>query len=175
MGSGIAGLLHIQLACAMGAGRVIATDIVDSRLKAAKKFGAEATIHAKENLPVRLREVNEGRLADLVIVCTGNTQAIAQGLQAVDRGGTVLIFTPKEPGSTVTVSLSEFFSQNVTLTTSYAGSPADYALALELIKSRRICVEEMITHRLSLAETGLGFKLFTDATESLKVIVEPQK
>src|ERR671914_593440 len=70
IGSGISGLLHIQLARARGAGRIIATDISDFRLKAAAQFGAQATIHGAEEVPDRIRELNEGRLADLVIVCT---------------------------------------------------------------------------------------------------------
>jgi L-iditol 2-dehydrogenase len=33
----------------------------------------------------------------------------------------------------------------------------------------------MITHRLSLAETGLGFQLVSEAKDSIKVIIEPQR
>ena len=44
IGSGISGLLHLQLAKALGAGKVIATDILESRLKAAKKLGADEVI-----------------------------------------------------------------------------------------------------------------------------------
>ena len=46
---------------------------------------------------------------------------------------------------------------------------------MELIRARRVPVGEMITHRLSLAETGLGFRLVAEAGESIKVIVEPQR
>lgn len=176
IGSGIAGLLHVQLARALGAGRVIATDINDYRLEAAQQFGAEATIQAKEDLPSRLRQVNQGRLADLVIVCTGATSAVAQALQTVERGGTVLFFAPTKPGVTVPISVSNLFWRNdITLTTSYAGSPADYAAALELIQARRVHIGEMITHRLGLAEAGLGFQLVADAQNSIKVIIEPQR
>ena len=176
IGSGIAGLLHVQLARALGAGRVIATDINDRRLEAAQKFGADATIQAKEDLPNHLRQVNQGRLADLVIVCTGATSAIAQALQSVERGGTVLLFAPTNPGVTIPLSINDLFWRNdITLTTSYAGSPADYTAALELIRARRVSVAEMITHRLGLAEAGLGFQLVADAQNSIKVVIEPQR
>jgi len=176
IGSGIAGLLHVQLARTLGAGRVIATDINNHRLKAAQQFGADAAIHAEEDLPTRLRQVNDGRLADLVIVCTGATSAIAQALQSVERGGTVLFFAPTDPGVTIPISINELFWRNdITLTTSYAGSPADYTAALELIRTHRICLGEMITHRLSLAETGSGFQLVASANHSIKVIIEPQR
>ncbi len=176
IGSGIAGLLHLQLARMLGASRVVATDIVDYRLKTARQFGADATFHADEDLPARLRHVNDGRLADLVIVCTGATSAIVQALQLVERGGTVLFFAPTGPGITIPISVNELFWRNeITLTTSYAGSPADYAAALELIQARHIHVGEMITHRLGLAETELGFQLVADAQNSIKVIIEPQR
>jgi L-iditol 2-dehydrogenase len=176
IGSGIAGLLHVQLACASEAGRVIATDISDYRLEAAQRFGADAVIHAEGDLPTRLREANDGRLADLVIVCAGAPSAIAQALQSVERGGTVLLFASTDPGVTIPLTINELFWRNdITLTTSYAGSPADYEAALELLRARHICPGEMITHRLSLAETGLGFQLVADAQDSIKVIIEPQR
>lgn len=176
IGTGIAGLLHVQLARNLGASRVIATDINDYRLEAARRFGADVVIHAEEDLPTRLRQVNDGLLADKVIVCTGATSAIVQALQSVERGGTVLLFAPTDPGVTIPISINELFWRNdVTLTTSYAGSPADYMTALELIRAHYICPSEMITHRLSLAETGLGFQLVASARDSIKVIIEPQR
>ena len=175
IGSGIAGLLHLQLARTLGAGCVVATDVVDYRLKAAQQFGADATFHAEDDLPTRLRQVNQGRLADVVIVCTGATSAITQALQSVARGGTVLFFAPTASGVTIPLSINDLFWRNeITLTTSYAGSPADYTAALELLRARRIHIDEMITHRLSLEEAGIGFQLVADAQNSIKVIIEPQ-
>jgi L-iditol 2-dehydrogenase len=176
IGSGISGLLHVQLARALGAGRIIATDVVDYRLEAARRFGADEVFRAEEDLPAQLRRVNEGRLADLVIVCIGAASAIAQAVKSVERGGTVLFFAPTSPGVTIPISVNEiFFRNDITFTTSYAGSPADYATALELIRARRINVNEMITHRLSLKEASLGFQFVAEAKNSIKVIIEPQR
>jgi len=176
IGSGISGLLHVQLARALGAGRIITTDISDYRLEAARQFGADEAFRAEEDLPARLHQVNEGRLADLVIVCTGAASAVAQALKSVERGGTVLFFAPINPGVAVPISVNDlFFRNDITFTTSYAGSPADYAAALALIQARRVHVNEMITHRLSLKEASLGFRLVAEAQNSIKVIIEPQR
>jgi L-iditol 2-dehydrogenase len=178
MGSGIAGLLHVHLAHALGAGRVWATDILKYRLDAAVRFGAEKALYAREDVPGYLRKVNNGRLADLVIVCTGAEEAMVQALKSVERGGTVLFFAPTAPGMTFPVSINDIFWRNdITLTTSYAGSPADHAQALELIRAGTLRVKEMITHRLSLAETGLGFRMVVrpEESRSIKVIIEPQR
>jgi L-iditol 2-dehydrogenase len=176
VGSGIAGLLHVQLACAAGAGRVVATDISQARLEAASAFGADAAIHASEDIPAEVRRVNNGWLADKVLVCTGATSANLQALESVERGGTVLFFAPTDPGVTLPVSVNEvFFRNDITLTTSYAGSPADHVTALELIRAGRIDVAKMITHRLSLSETSKGFQLVAEVQNSIKVIIEPQR
>lgn len=175
LGSGISGLLHMALARALGAGRIVATDVNEYRLKAAQRFGASAAIHAQEDVPARLRQANEGRLADLVIVCTGAFPAFVQALQSVDRGGTVLFFAAPEPGVDVPIPVNDFWRNGITLMPSYGGAPLDITVAIELIQARRVPVYEMITHRLSLAETGLGFQLVADAGESIKVIVEPHQ
>lgn len=173
IGSGISGLLNINLACALGAGRIIATDINKYRLDAALRFGADAVIHASENVSKRVRELNEKRLADCVIICTGAMPAINQALQSVDRGGTILFFAVPEPGINVSIPITDFWRNEIKIMTSYGASPADLAIALELIYSQRVHVKEMITHRLSLSEAGLGFKLVSEAKESIKVIIEP--
>ncbi|MFC1949341.1 zinc-dependent dehydrogenase [Chloroflexota bacterium] len=176
IGSGIAGLLYVQVARALGAARIMTTDINDFRLGAARGFGADAAIHANGDVPALVRQVNQERLADIVIVCTGVVSAITQALESVERDGTILFFAPTGPGVTTPLSINDVFWRNdVTLTTSYAGSPADYQKALELISAGVLPVNEMITHRLPLSETGKGFQLVAEAKESIKVIVEPQR
>ena len=176
IGSGIAGLLFVQLANALGAGRIIATDISDFRLGKARDFGAETTLQAGEDIPARLREVNKGLLADVVVVSTGAASAQIQAMKSVERSGTILFFAPTSPGVTIPLSINEFlFRNDITLTTSYAGSPADYQTALDLIRKGNLPVKEMITHVLPLAEVGKGFQLVAEATDSIKVIVEPQR
>ena len=176
LGSGLAGLLHVNLARALGAGRIIATDMVPDRLEAAKSLGADHTFLATDDIPARLREVNDDRLADLVIVCTGAPTALQQGLDSVDRGGTVLFFAPTAPGVNIAVPVNDlFFWSDATLTTTYAGAPGDLATALEMISSGRVQVGQMISHRLGLDDAGLGFQLTAEAKSSLKVIIQPQR
>ncbi|MGO8991052.1 MAG: zinc-dependent dehydrogenase [bacterium] len=175
IGSGISGVLHIALACASGAGRIIASDISEYRLKAARQFGADDTIFAKDVNPSKIREINQGLLVDMVIVCAGAISAYTQALQSVDRGGTVLCFAPLEPGLNFVFPFFEFWNDGITLMSTYGGSPLDIANAIELIRAQRIPIREMITHRLSLKETGLGFQSVAEAKDSIKVVIEPQR
>lgn len=174
IGCGIAGLLQVQLACALGASRVMVVDINDFRLEAAKRFGAEAAMKASEDIPSQVRNINQGRLADLVIVSTGAIAALSQAWASVDRGGIVLLFAPTEPGVTISLPFYELWRNEVTITTSYAANMAEIRTAIELIRARRVQVDQLITHRLGLADTGLGFQLVASAQSSIKVIIEPQ-
>ena len=173
IGSGISGLLHIQLAKTGGAARIIATDISEFRLNAAKKFGADTTIHGADDVPGRLLELNDGRRADRVIVCAGALAATQQATKSVDRGGTLLFFAPTAAGVDVPIPLFDFWRDEISVVTSYAGSGDDLKVALELIRERKVRVADMVTHRLPLAETGLGFQLTASGQDSIKVIVDP--
>ncbi len=176
MGSGISGLLHICLARAQGAGRIVATDVRPSRLDAALRFGADAVLPAAADVPAQFQRRNGGYGADLVIVCTGALSAIEQALQAVERGGTVLFFAPTDEGVVIPLAINDFFwRRDVTITTAYGGSPADCVHALQLISARRIPVGDMITHRFGLADIGQGFSLVATADTSIKVIIRPQE
>ena len=175
LGSGISGLLHLLLARHLGAGKIITTDVNKYRLKMAKDLGADASLNAKDDILKSLRKINNGKLADLVIVCTGAFSAFKQALQCVDRGGTVLFFAATDPGVELPIPVNEFWRKEIKLMTSYGSAPQDNTEALELIRKKHIPVGKLITHRLSLEEAGKGFRLVAEAGESMKVIIEPQK
>ncbi|MDO8526015.1 MAG: zinc-dependent dehydrogenase [Candidatus Omnitrophota bacterium] len=176
IGSGISGLLHIQLAKLLGSKRIIATDISGFRLKAAITFGADYAFDAKDYSPEKLKSLNGGYLADYVIICSGADGAFEQALRSVERGGTVLIFAAAGKGALLPVPVNDIFWRNeITITSSYAGSPDDHREALEKIASRKINVHDMISHRFGLKDTGLGFKLTAEAKDSIKVIIKPQE
>jgi L-iditol 2-dehydrogenase len=175
IGSGISGILHIALAKASGAGSVIASDINEYRLNSAKHFGADEVLYGEEVSPGRVRKINHGRLPDLVIVCAGSLPAYRQGLECVDRGGTVLGFGLLQPGVNISFPFFDFWNDGITLLPTYGGAPIDILQAIELIQAHRLPLKGMITHRLFLSETGIGFTLVAEGKESIKVIIEPHQ
>jgi L-iditol 2-dehydrogenase len=175
-GCGIAGLLNISLARASGAAQIMAVDPVPFRLHAGQRFGATRSLKPTVNIQENFRQMNSGRLADLVLVCTSARKAFLQALRSVERGGMVLFFAPSDPGEKIPLPINEFFFRNdITLTTTYGASPYDSEIALELIRSSRVKVKDMISHRLPLGETQKGFGIVDEAKDSLKVMIEPQK
>jgi L-iditol 2-dehydrogenase len=175
IGSGVSGILHAQLAKFKGLERVVVADINPYRLEMAKKFGADYVIDAKENLLGKLKEVNDGRLADQVVVCTGATQAAFTALECVDKGGTILFFAVPEPSVKVPVPINQFWRNEITIKTSYGAAPNDLVESLAVLAQKKLNIKDMITHRLSLQEAAEGFRLMAAAGESLKVIIEPNR
>ncbi len=175
LGSGISGMLHIMMARALGAGRIMATDINPFRLDMAHRLGADAVMDARGDVPSWVRQVNDNRLADLVVVCAGPISAFNQALKSVERGGTVLCFATTEPGVELSVPLNEFWRNEIKLMPSYGNSPYDARVAIDLIRFGRVPVEAMITHRLPLAEARQGFQLVAQGGDSMKVVIYPQQ
>ena len=172
LGSGPAGLLHLMLALAQGAGTVFSTDLSPYRLEAARRLGADAAWQAGEDL-VSLLHARQGRLAERVVVCSAAPAALEQAFQVVEPGGQVLCFAPPEAGRAISVPVADLWRNEVTLCFSYAASGRDLERALNLIHSRAVKVSQLITHRLPLLEAHRGFHLTASADESLKVILFP--
>jgi L-iditol 2-dehydrogenase len=163
----------VQLARVVGASLVVAVDVDPFRLELARNVGADAALAAGPDVVDRFKEINGGRLADMVIVATGAPRAIQQAFRAVDRGGNILFFAPSDPGAGVDMPFNEIWRKEIAVTTSYGGSPRDISAAIDLLASGRIQAEPMITHRLPLEKTVDGFGLVAKAHGSLKVIIHP--
>ena len=175
LGSGMSGLLHVQLARVKGASCVVATDMSDYRLQMARTHGATTVVNAKDDVPAKIKEANGGRLADLVILCTGNLKAAEQAINSVDRGGTILFFAPTDPGIALAMDMNRLWSNDITVKTSYAASPEDLRESLDLIASRKLKVNDLITHKFGLSEIQKAFDTVCKAQDSLKVVIDPSK
>ncbi|MBI4460239.1 MAG: alcohol dehydrogenase catalytic domain-containing protein [Acidobacteria bacterium] len=163
-GSGLAGLLHIKLARALGAKKISAVDANESRLKAALKAGADEALRTGEALP----------LAQRVFVCTGSPAAAETALECVDRGGNILFFAADGPDQKITFSLTKFWLLQPSITFSYGAAPRDMQEALELIGSGKVRVEDLVTHRFGIDQFPEAFRLAERPSDgSLKVIVAP--
>ncbi len=175
IGSGVAGLLIIKLARTLGAGLIVASDVSPYRLERAREFGADHAIPANEDVPAALRRVNEGRLADVVILSAGALPAARTALLSADRGGTVLFFAVPKPGETVDVDFNPFWRDDVTIRTCYGAAPIDNLQALELIRRGAVTVTDMVTHRFGIDEIGKAFLTGAQPDGCMKVIIEPNR
>lgn len=175
IGSGISGLLHTKLAKLRGIRRIVIADVNPYRLEMAKKSGADHVMDARENVVEKLKDVNDGRPADQVIVCTGATAASLTALECVDKGGTIMFFAVPPPTVKIPIPITQFWRNEITIRTSYGAAPRDLEESLEILSKNEMFTEDLITHRLSLEKAAEGFRLVAEGDKSLKVIIEPNK
>lgn len=175
LGSGVSGILHIQLAKLRGAKNVFATDINDYRLMKAKEFGADAVFKATENVAMKVRMENQHLAPDIIIVCTGAISAANQALECAGSGSKIVFFAVPEPGVKLGVSINKYWRDEVTIMTSYGAAPEDLQDSYLRILSKSIKVLGLITHKLPFSRAQEAFKIVCEAKDSLKVILEPDK
>jgi L-iditol 2-dehydrogenase len=172
IGSGVSGILHLQLAKTKGV-KVIATDINEYRLRKAIEFGADCVIQADIYSADDMKSINDNRLADAVIVCAAAEKAVEDAISSVDRKGKILFFAV--PRTHIMLPSLRFWRDEITVTFSYGAAPCDIQEAIKLIKRKKIDVRGMVTHRVPFSDIQQGFRLASEAKESLKVIVVPDK
>jgi L-iditol 2-dehydrogenase len=138
----------------------------------AKQFGADVTINpAKEDLTAIVKAETDGRGVDIAVVTAPSLEAYKAGLSVCRKGGKLCVFAPIEPSKYLQMSPKELFFSEIQIIPSYSTSHLETRAALKLIKSGRINVKKLITHRFRLVEAAKAFKTASESKESLKVIV----
>ena len=141
----------------------------------AKKIGASITIKADENILSKIKEINENRTPDCIIVCTGALSAAKQAIECAGPGCTIIFFAVPKPGVNIEIPINDYWRNEVTIMTSYGAAPQDLDEAYDWIKSKKFNVVDLISHRYPLSKVGEAFKTVCEANESMKVILEPNK
>ena len=172
MGVGISGLTHIQAAKIKGA-KIIASDLSEYRLQQAKNFGADVTFLANRLTDKEIKQVNKGRLADQIIICTGNNKAVEDSFNYVDKKGKILFFAV--PETDIKLPSVSLWRDEISIFFSYGAATNDIEKTISLYKKGKINFKDMITHRFPLSKITEGFLLVERAEKSIKVVVNPDK
>ncbi len=173
VGLGVMGQIHIMLSKEFGAFKVIGVDMVDFRLQKALESGADEVINFKnENVFKKLQDITKGIMAHSVIVGPGDIKVIEFYLKALAKGGTLLIFTPTPPEQKISLLLNDLYFNDITITTSYSCGPYDTKKALELISSKKINHNLLITHEFRIEDTQKAYEITAKAKDSLKCIIK---
>jgi L-iditol 2-dehydrogenase len=174
IGAGPIGLLHLLTARRMGAARVVVIDIVDERLRFAKKLGADSVINSKsEDSAERVKELTSGYGADVVIEAIGLPATWEQALRLVRKGGTVLEFGGCPPGTEVKVDAEMVHYGELRVQGAFHANPVHFRRALDLIASRVIDVRPLVTGRMRLEEIRRAFDVLSTSKTEIKVAIEP--
>ncbi|MGE3192983.1 MAG: zinc-dependent dehydrogenase [Microbacteriaceae bacterium] len=175
IGSGPIGCLHVRLARARGAARVILIDLNPDRLAAAAALVApDHTVATDTQDPVAaVLDLTDGRGADVVVTAAASGAAQEQGLLMLARRGRLSLFggLPKD-APTITVDANLVHYRELTLVGVNGSTPEHNRRALELIASGAVPVADLITHRLPLDEVLEGIEIVARG-EAIKVTIEP--
>ena len=174
VGLGFMGMSYLEQVKISPAGRIFGLDFSDWRLETAMKLGATHTINPKkEDAAARIRELNNGRLADVVIVTAPFVSAWDSGLQLVDKGGTLHLGAPVDPDATWTIKANPLYFKEVKIVPTYSSSQVESEALLDLISSGRLDVNPLITHHFGLEGVQDGIQLMLKANNSLKSMIIP--
>jgi len=168
-GQGPIGLMFTRLLQLRGM-KVIATDLIDSRLKLAREFGARWTMRADGSQSGRGARVQ----LDAAVLAVPSDAALRQALQLVRGAGQLLLFAHTRRGVMTDLDLASVCVDEKDLLGSYS---ADFTLQREVARtvfSRKLDVRKLITHRFTLEETSRAVRLASRPTaDSLKIVVVP--
>jgi Zn-dependent alcohol dehydrogenase len=150
IGAGGVGLNSIQGAAFSGAYPIVAVDVLDSKLEAARKFGATHVVNAKKADPIsEVTRICHDRGADYVFVTVGSAAAMKQGfLMTGGRGMTVIVGLPTPEDDTLSLSPFEFLDKERVVTGSFMGSTnlqVGIPQLVELYKASKLMLDELIT------------------------------
>jgi NDMA-dependent alcohol dehydrogenase len=160
-GAGGVGLNAIQGCAIAGAAMVIAVDRSDHKLAMARLFGATHTVNAaaEDNLVKTLKKLTGGG-ADYAFECVGLGSVVAQAYGALRKGGTAVVVGVAGMQDTTTLKTVSLTLEEKTLKGSYYGSARpreDFPRLMSLYSSGKLKLDELITHRYTLAEAPQAF------------------
>lgn len=182
LGNGPLGILHGAMARIHGCGLTIATDLADYRLDYAKKFYADHTINATRTSSTeriaQVLDLTDGLGPDLVIESAGEPAVFIEALEMVRKGGTVIeVGNWVDRGETVPLNVMKHItSKNVHIHSMYhCGNVWGRILKLMQRYAERVPFQELISHRMGLAEIVESMAIVQDPNKCMKVEVIPHK
>jgi L-iditol 2-dehydrogenase len=168
IGAGVMGLMHVALGVARGA-RVFVSDFNASRLGAALELGAEAAFEPAAAL-AGLHAATSGNGSDATICGPGSPAALEHAVEATGADGTVLMFTPLEPGDRFVFDQSRAYFRDLRLVASYSCGPDDTAEALALLGSGVLNAEKLSVRAFAFPAVAEAYEAMRRA-EVVKAIV----
>lgn len=173
IGSGPIGCMHMQMAKLRGAGKVIAIEKSESRLKMAENYGADVLINSADQDPViKVKDITDGWGADKVIVACPSTEAQKQAILMTCKRGTVVFFGGVPQGKLTDIDTNIIHYNQLTILGHYGYNHLENSKAFNLIASGRFPAKKYITHILPLKDISKGVEM-AQKGEAIKVVLKP--
>ncbi|MDO9120359.1 MAG: zinc-dependent dehydrogenase [Anaerolineaceae bacterium] len=174
IGAGPIGVMHVKLAKARGAGKVIVSEPIKDRSEQAKRMGADKVINpATEDLKKALLEESQGRGANVIIVAAPVHVAQEAALDLAAISGRINYFggLPKDR-PTINFDSNLVHYKELVITATTACSTADCWQAAQIVNSGLVDLSDIVSQRFPLSEAVQAFAAAEDR-KSLKIVLEP--
>jgi threonine dehydrogenase-like Zn-dependent dehydrogenase len=172
LGLGPIGLLAAQAAVAQGADYVTGCDILAFPVELAKKVGIEHAVVGPPGKLAKTLKASSDRRIDIVVDTVGTDESIAQGLDLLEKRGTVVLLAVHDANLSVRGTA---LSGERSIKTSSNNRYADFPRAIELLSKGAVLTEPLVTHRFPLRDVGKAFDVMLrkDAERAFKVVIVP--
>lgn len=176
MGAGTIGILHAQLAKIKGANKVIVSDMSEFKLQKALKVGCDYAINIKEkNIIDEVNKITDGQGVDVIVIAAGVSSLVADAVNMVRRAGKIIVFSGFDKNKLVTLDVSRFFKDEISIIGTYSVTPYEFPEALDLLEKRKLNTKEMITHVYPLNKLSEAIDISTNPEQPvLKVIIKAE-
>lgn len=176
MGAGTIGILHAQLAKIKGANKVIVSDMSKFKLQKALNVGCDYAINIKEkNIIDEVNKITDGQGVDVIVIAAGVSSLVADAVNMVRRAGKIIVFSGFDKNKLVTLDVSRFFKDEISIIGTYSVTPYEFPEALDLLEKRKLNTKEMITHVYPLKKLSEAIDISTNPEQPvLKVIIKAE-
>ena len=172
VGAGIMGILHLMLAKQAGA-TVYVSELDGHRIDFALKMGADAIIDANGSLLEQIKELTEGRGADVIFCAVSVGAVVEQAVEAVSNGGRVHVYASIHPrGAKISIDPNLFHSKEIVLTGTMSQDREDMRQAVQMISSGLIDLKPLISDRYPLHQLEEALQAAIQP-DTYRVIVMP--
>ncbi len=164
----------LALAARQRGAQVVIVGKAGWRLDRVRELGLGTCVDALSvpDMAAHLRKLTGGRGPDVTVDATGRPEVWEQAIDGVGRGGTVLLFGGCAPGTSVRVDTRRAHYEELTLVGTFHHTPAMIRRAVELLESKAIEPEQLLSHRMGLGQVKEALALM-ERGETMKVLVDP--
>ena len=172
IGTGVIGLIMVQVAKLKGAGKVIAVDASDKRLELAKAFGADVLVNSRnQNTTETIMSETDGRGADIAVEAVGLPVTYQNAINSVRKRGEVLAFGFRD--AEVPIPIQPLLFREITIIGN-TGFVFEILPFIDLVAGGKIGIKPIITHVFALDRAQQAFELAADESSgAIKVMIAP--
>ena len=170
-GMGTIGIMHAMLAKHYKFNQIFCVDVNKEKLKICEEMnlgqGINSTIENFDNI----KKITNNQGVDLIIIATSNIEILKQAIELVRKGGKIMLFGQPRKDSSCEIDMSQVYSKEITIHTTYAASNEDIRTAIELIQNHSINVKNLVTHKFSIKDSKEAFECAIKNNNSIKVMI----